>query len=65
MYTTLSLTDPQVEYLKAKLQVLIGDIKSEIRHSQSSQMKDELKQQKHDIQNMLDQIEGKEILQAA
>ncbi len=65
MYTALSLTDAQVEYLKDTLQIKLGDIKSEIRRTHAAEMKDELKEKKHDIENILDQIEGKEMLQAA
>ena len=58
MYTTLSLSDSQVETLKEILKGHLGNIKSQIRHSQSSEIKDELKGRKNDMQNMLDQIEG-------
>jgi len=65
MYTALSLTDAQVEFLKESLQAQLGNIKSEIRHTNTTEFKDELKCQKEDIQNMLDQIEGKKMPQAA
>ena len=65
MYTALSLTDAQVTCLKDTLETKLGNIKSEIRHTHAAEMKDELKDKKHDIENMLDQIEGREYPMAA
>ena len=65
MYTALSLTDAQVVYLKDNLECRIGDLKSAIRPCVASGFNEDLKCKKGDIQNMLDQIEGKKMPQVA
>jgi hypothetical protein len=65
MYTALSLTDAQVQCLKDTLETKLGNIKAEIRHTHAAEMKEELVDKKHDIENMLDQIDGKEYPMAA
>lgn len=65
MNTALTLTDSQVVFLKGSLELQLGNLKSEIRHCVNSEYRDQLKDQKEEVLDMLDQICGEHFIKAA